>query len=983
MRASVRSVLLAFLATCTHGLQAQESANDPTFNPPDVGFGQGDGADSYVQTCVLQPDGKALIGGDFFKYNGAFHYRIARLLPNGLPDATFNVGGGADATVYACALQPDGKILIGGDFTTFNGSDRARIARLNADGSVDTGFNPGTGATGTVYAIAVRPDGKIMIGGSFSWYNGTTRVRIARLNSDGSLDTAFDPGTGATNTIRSIALRPDNKILIAGDFIGYNGTARSRIARLTADGSLDTSFDPGSGANAHIRTCVLQSDGRVLIGGLFTTFNGAARNRFTRLNADGALDNTFNVGSGADNTVYTCALQTDGRIVVGGSFGTFGGSVRPRMVRLNANGTVDSGFDPGAGGSADVKTCAIRSDGAVLIGGEFSAFGGVVGKYIMRLLANGQPDTGYNHGNGANDQVAAMEYLPDGKIVLGGSFTSYNGIMRVRLARLEPDGTLDTSFDPGDGASSIVRVIAAQPDGKILIGGAFSTYNGVTRSGIARVNIDGSLDAGFVPGTGAADVYDIAVQPDGRVIIVGSFTDRIARLNADGSLDGTFDPGGGAITQINAVDLAGDGKIVIGGTFQLYNSAIRNRVARLNADGSVDAGFTTGTGASHTVTDLAVLPGGKVLIVGIFTAYAGVARNGVALLNTNGTLDTGFNPGTTANGYPLACQIQPDGKVVLTGAFTSFNGTAMNNIVRLSANGAIDPFFQPGSAANLSISAVELDAEGRILIGGNFLAYDGNGRNRVARINGTSRAGIQLMLEGPYGGGMMNDALRTLPSFPLTEPFTAMGYAEGGYVSGATIGASVLSTTGNNAIVDWVIVEMRPVATPGTVAASRAVLLQRDGDVVDLDGVSNVGFAGLAPGNYCMAVKPRNHLPVMLSATTPVSYGSAVATVDFTLPATQVYDNDARKNVGGVMVLSAGDVTFNETVQYTGAGNDRDPILTRVGSTTPNNAVAGYWREDVNMDGMVKYTGSSNDRDIILTNVGSTTPNNTRVATLP
>jgi hypothetical protein len=101
----------------------------------------------------------------------------------------------------------------------------------------------------------------------------------------------------------------------------------------------------------------------------------------------------------------------------------------------------------------------------------------------------------------------------------------------------------------------------------------------------------------------------------------------------------------------------------------------------------------------------------------------------------------------------------------------------------------------------------------------------------------------------------------------------------------------------------------------------------------------------------------------MLSATTPVSYGAAIATVDFTLPTTQVYDNDARKNVSGVMVLAAGDVTFNETVGYTGAGNDRDPILTRVGSTTPNATVSGYWREDVNMDGVVKYTGSANDRE--------------------
>ena len=255
---------------------------------------------------------------------------------------------------------------------------------------------------------------------------------------------------------------------------------------------------------------------------------------------------------------------------------------------------------------------------------------------------------------------------------------------------------------------------------------------------------------------------------------------------------------------------------------------------------------------------------------------------------------------------------------------------------------------------------------------------------RIARLNGTPRAGIKVMLEGPYNGTMMVDALRTLPSFPLTEPFTAMGYAETGFTPGATIGSSVLTTTGNNAIVDWVIVEMRPVATPGTVAASRAVLLQRDGDVVDLDGVSTVGFAGLAAGSYCVAVKPRNHLPVMLSASTPVSYGTTgIATVDFTLPTTQVYDNDALKNVSGVMLLAAGDVTFDGAVRYTGSGNDRDPIILRVGGTTPNNTVSGYWREDVNMDGVTKYTGSSNDRDPILLNVGSTVPTTVKVEQLP
>ncbi|MBK6541201.1 MAG: hypothetical protein IPG10_07960 [Flavobacteriales bacterium] len=161
------------------------------------------------------------------------------------------------------------------------------------------------------------------------------------------------------------------------------------------------------------------------------------------------------------------------------------------------------------------------------------------------------------------------------------------------------------------------------------------------------------------------------------------------------------------------------------------------------------------------------------------------------------------------------------------------------------------------------------------------------------------------------------------------------------------------------------------------------MLLQRDGDVVDLDGVSTVGFAGLAPGSYSVAVRPRNHLPVMLSSSTPIVYGDAIASVDLTLPGTQVHDNDAHKNVSGVMVLIAGDITFDGTVKYAGGNNDRDPILTRIGGTVPTATVSGYWREDVNMNGQVKYAGSSNDRDPILNNIGGSVPTATRVATLP
>lgn len=995
MRSTLRAVVAIFGLAQILGdtAQAQEGAFDPTFNPTDVGFGNGDGANGWVETSALQPDGKILIGGSFVTYNGAARGKIARTLANGAIDPSFTTGSGANASVTSILVQPDGKIIITGPFTTFNGTNRARIARLNADGSLDTTFDPGTGASGSIRASALQPDGKIIIGGEFVTYNGTSRPRIARLNANGSLDLTFNVGgSGALGFVYCLALRADGKIIIAGNLSSYNGAVRNKIARLNADGSLDTTFDPGTGANSLVLTCAAQPDGRVLVGGAFTTVGGVARDRFARLNADGSLDTAFDIGLGADNTVSTCALQTDGRVIVGGEFTSFGNSGSDRIVRLNANGSVDASFASGTGADAEVVSSLVLPDGKLILGGKFIVFAGKPRNRILRLNNDGSPDASYDPGNGANGVVLDIEHLSDGRIMIGGYFSGYNGQLRMGIARLEANGALDGSFDPGQGVNpyNIVRAIAAQPDGKIIIGGGFSSYGGVPRLGIARVNTDGTLDSSFDPGTGAGDVHDIAVQPDGKIIVVGGFTtyngvarNRIARINTDGSLDGSFNPGSGAITQINSVELLSDGKIMIGGTFQLYNGAVRNRLARLNADGSLDSGFNPGQGPDATVLDMAVLPNGKLMIAGYFSTYAGVARNGVARVNANGTLDTGFDPGTGIEGLTYTCMAQPDGSTLVGGSFSAFNGSPANDLVKLTAAGAIDPAFAMGTAADRSIHALDSDSQGRTLIGGDLRSYNGNGRNRIARINGISRMSIRTMLEGPFNGGLMNDGLRTLPSFPLAEPFSALGYAPPAYTPGATIASSVLGTTGNNAIVDWVIVEMRPVATPGTIAAARAVLLQRDGDVVDLDGTSTVGFPGLGSGNYCIAIRSRNHLPVMSSTTTPVNYGSGAAAVDFTLPSTLVYDNDARQIVNGTMVLAAGDVNGNGTVQYAGNGNDRDPVLTRIGGIVPTNVAPGYFAEDVNMDGEVKYTGTGNDRDMILQAIGGIVPTNTRVATLP
>ena len=248
----------------------------------------------------------------------------------------------------------------------------------------------------------------------------------------------------------------------------------------------------------------------------------------------------------------------------------------------------------------------------------------------------------------------------------------------------------------------------------------------------------------------------------------------------------------------------------------------------------------------------------------------------------------------------------------------------------------------------------------------------------------TSRSKLSVIaaLGGPYdqATGLMTDGLRSLNMVPLTEPYTAMGFTPVGTTVPRTIPQAVLNVTGNNAIVDWVWIELRNATTLTTVLAARPALLQRDGDVVDLDGIRPVAM-GVANGSYRVVVRHRNHLGIMSGSA--IALSSTTATVNFKLLATTTYGTGARKDVAGTQVLWEGNVALDNSIKYTGASNDRDPIILFIGGTTPNNVITGYRPEDVNMDGSVKYTGATNDRDPILVNIGSTTPNSTKLEQLP
>ena len=225
--------------------------------------------------------------------------------------------------------------MVGGIFTSYSGVTSNYIIRLNTGGTIDNTFNIGGGFNNSVASIILQPDNKILVGGIFTSYSGVTSNYIIRLNSNGTIDNTFNIGTGFDSYVQSIILQPDNKILVGGNFTSYNGVARNNIIRLNSDGSIDNTFNIGTGFNNFVWPMISQTDGKILVGGNFTSYNGVTRNRIVRLNSDGTIDNAFNIGTGfTSDTLTTMILQPDGKILVGGSFTSYNSTTRNRITRL-------------------------------------------------------------------------------------------------------------------------------------------------------------------------------------------------------------------------------------------------------------------------------------------------------------------------------------------------------------------------------------------------------------------------------------------------------------------------------------------------------------------------------------------------------------------------------------------------------------------------------------------------------------------------
>ncbi len=756
-----------------------------------------------------------------------------------------------NGTVHRVIVQPDQNILVSGEFTVAGGAIRKGIARLLQDGTADPSFDPGLSLTHekgwepTVQAISLQPDGKILVSGLFTHYNEARRNGLLRLHPDGTLDASFDPGTGAqagdgtAGQVAQITLEPDGRILVVGNFTQFQGVPRPGVARLNPDGSLDASFEAGGPIKSFIGPSPV-GDGRILAVGPFGPVPGAEF-VVVRLQADGALDPTFRIDPAVTgiltNGVISGALLPGGKILAWGIVTSPYWTpdyvyVHCRLVRLNPDGALDEGFAAstrevgmtlGLSAILDffaIRSVAVQSDGKILIAGAFSQVNNSPGSFLARLEPDGKTDSTFR-GGWPEGIVDSIDLTSNGSIVIGGSFTKVVNTSRKRVARLGPNGAFDPSFN-ADQVGFTFTPLRMQPDGRVLVSATFTTPMGVS-SRLARLNPDGSLDKTFAEtnyGSGGVAILEpdgkilwahspgwnenalvrlnpdgtrdnsfqlsvdldfsvrvMARQTDGKILLggyAGSNRHPLVRLNPDGSLDPTFtDPGVPRIDgDVTALVPLPDGKIVIAGNFKTVIGAPWDPIARLHPDGTRDNAFYANLQMDGTIERLVVLPDGKYLIQGPFTTVGGEPRNGVARLHSDGSLDRSFSPGSNVPGPIFSMAAQSDGKILLGGRIDPPTGLRQGSLVRLNPDGTLDDSFHTGKIEGVSetnggaVEWIGVQPDSKILISGRFVSIHGIPQLNVARLFGTATQPVRLtaprrLPTGEFGWTLLGQPGRT------------------------------------------------------------------------------------------------------------------------------------------------------------------------------------------------------------------------------
>ncbi len=724
-------IKLLFFSFAPFWVFTQSGAHDPTFNIHDDGS-RGDGSSAGIINCVIHTvNNNIVIGGNFSSYNGGVSSKVARVLPSGEMDPSFQtgvIGGPGPRTIIELAT---GKLMLAGPMSIGFFISPQGVIRLNQNGSIDLGFNlNGVGYNAAPFCMAVQSDGKIVTGGSFSEFNFTKYVGILRLNPNGDLDTSFLTQLPDGSVVNSILIAPDGKIYIGGLFSEVDGFETHNLARLLPNGRVDSSFVSYMPPNSfQVLDMKFTPNNRLIIntgiierignnGSLDTTFNSFFKQnssiRNIHVHTDGSISFLWQAIPFTPPMIHTGMVRLDsngiaelnfdtistftkgairsfsrdgiGNYILGGSFEYVNNKMNPYLAKLNTNGEMDVQFNLGTGFNGIVKDLVQLDDGKILVGGDFRYFNLKDVQNFIKLRLDGTQEPGFFHGEDLNGSVNAILSLSDGKIILAGDFTHYNGHFCGRMIRLMPNGLIDSSFTVGQGFSHAVNHLSLLPDGKILASGAFTEFNNQWVNNIVRLNANGSRDMQFVapmhhPTMISFNIH--ALQSDGKILVGGTFknidlTDMgfVNRLNSNGSLDATFSNSQVKFNNsVQALYQESNGKILVGGFFSADSVVASNGLARLNANGSIDASFAVQWPIAVNTLDITKDDNGNIIVAG--------SPQGINMLRPNGTVEPSFQVGSGFTGQVYKLLIQSDKKILAAGTFVSYQGIPRNRIARI------------------------------------------------------------------------------------------------------------------------------------------------------------------------------------------------------------------------------------------------------------------------------------------------------------
>jgi hypothetical protein len=644
-----------------------------------------------------------------------------------LPPATFpNVHLLANGNVTALARQSDGSIVFGGHFIETNGAPRFNLARLMADGSLDSTWAPSV--DGDVTALAVDANGDVYIGGLFTHVGGVARNGLAKISGTGAgiPDAAWDPSPD--DDVLGIATDGTGHVYVAGYFLSIGGMQRRRLAKLSAvSGAADPAWNPQPN---DVVQCVLASDdGSVYVGGSFRSIAGQPRDYLAKLSASGigAVDPNWNPAP--DGNVTALALDPSGFIYVAGLFSELGDLPRMYIGKASSGGSgaVDSDWAPSPDGP--VNALAVDSAGFVYVGGQFSNTGGQIRRNAAKLAGDGNGAADPNWLASPDDRVDAISVGPNGTAVLGGIFTRVSDETHRGLARTSTDGNADVTVDVS--TSGVVLALAKQTNGGMIVGGSFYSADGQSRNGILRLDQTGAVDPLWNPSTDGR-VYALLTDSEDSIFVGGLFNTidgqartAIAKLGGDGALDSAWnaDVDGGVVLAL-AQDQTG--ALFVSGSFGAIGGESRSLVAKLTADGNGSADTLWNPSVNGLIWTLAVHDG-NVFAGGYFSQIGGQPLSNLAKLSTtgNGSADPSWNP--APNDQVLTLAVDQGSAIYAGGTFSQIGGQSRNFLAKLAVDGdgAADSIWNP-SVVGGGITALALDEQRDVLYVGGFFESIGN-----------------------------------------------------------------------------------------------------------------------------------------------------------------------------------------------------------------------------------------------------------------